>query len=82
MQDCLRILSGQGESHLDAILVAQVKCQLISHQAEPFALMQPSLEGSQETPSACLITVLLRQLSEVRDRFPEIVKSESKLNIS
>ncbi|KAM6510080.1 hypothetical protein FALCPG4_017709 [Fusarium falciforme] len=76
MQECLQILSEQGESHLDAILVAQIKCQLIFHQAEPFASVQPFLEGTQKSPSATLITALLRQLGEVRDTLPANIKSE------
>ncbi|KAJ4320921.1 hypothetical protein N0V84_005625 [Fusarium piperis] len=76
MQECLQTLSEQGESHLDAILVAQIKCQLIFHQAEPFASVQPFLEGAQKTPSATLITALLRQLGEVRDTLPASIKSE------
>jgi hypothetical protein len=82
MQECLQILSEQGESHFDAILVAQIKCQLIFHQAEPFASAQPFLEGVQKTASATLITTLLRQLGEVRDTLPANIKSESELNIS
>ncbi|KAH7254985.1 hypothetical protein B0J15DRAFT_495039 [Fusarium solani] len=76
MQECLQILSEQGESHFDAILVAQIKCQLIFHQAEPFASAQPFLEGVQKTASATLITTLLRQLGEVRDTLPANIKSE------
>ncbi|RSL90939.1 hypothetical protein CEP51_000462 [Fusarium floridanum] len=81
MQECLKILSEQAESHLDAILVAEIKCQLIFHQAEPFATVQPSLDGTQHIPSATLITALLRQLGEIRDTCPDNIKSERTMQL-
>ncbi|KAM5360885.1 hypothetical protein ACJZ2D_013452 [Fusarium nematophilum] len=69
MDECLAILFEGKETHLDTLLAAQIKCQLITRQLDHISL-------DDKGPSTILINALSRELSEVQQTLPANVLSE------
>ncbi|OTB01589.1 hypothetical protein M426DRAFT_323349, partial [Hypoxylon sp. CI-4A] len=75
LSECLHILSEQGETHLDILLVTQIRCQRITNQ-----LTCPPADESEivlpPPPSSSIVAgVLSRQLNDIRQNLPDEVAS-------
>ncbi|KAI0843735.1 hypothetical protein F5Y06DRAFT_302809 [Hypoxylon sp. FL0890] len=77
LDDCLRLLGEGRETYLDALLVAQVKCQIITNQLTcSLSDETPGLEDPKVL-SVILSTALLRQLGNIRQGIPAEIRSQS-----
>ncbi|KAI1344546.1 hypothetical protein F5Y15DRAFT_424684 [Xylariaceae sp. FL0016] len=75
LDQCLQVLCEQEETPYDHLLVAQVKCQLVTNQLTCFA----ANEENQSVPSGALTAGLLHQLGSIRHSMPEDICSHSNL---
>jgi hypothetical protein len=78
MEDCLRILEEGKETDMDIFLVTQVKCHIIGN-----LLSYPSADEAEGTlnskaPSEILATALLQQLTDIQQRLPSHIQSQSQ----
>ncbi|KAI0884830.1 uncharacterized protein GGS22DRAFT_147291 [Annulohypoxylon maeteangense] len=75
LEECLRLCSEGRETHLDILLTAQIKCQIITNHLScaPYDEIV-GLEGPKAS-SAALTTALLRQLNDIRQSLPADIAS-------
>ncbi|OTA65139.1 hypothetical protein K449DRAFT_392224 [Hypoxylon sp. EC38] len=80
LEDCLRVLGEGRETCLDALLVMQVECQIITNQLNELTCSPSDETGRVEDPKApsrILSTALLSQLGFIRQMLPPEIKSQS-----
>ena len=82
MDTCLQILSSEGEAPLDAVLVVQIKCQLIDSQLLVPELRNSAGEPSSMAPSIMVGTAILAQVNDMKKKLPAAVQSKSASEIS
>ncbi|KAI1451221.1 hypothetical protein F4805DRAFT_452224 [Annulohypoxylon moriforme] len=75
LEECLRFFSERGETHMDILLAAQIRCQIITNHLS----CAPSDEiigiETPKAPSATLAMALLRQLNDIRQSLPTDIAS-------
>lgn len=77
MDGCLRVLGEGKETQLDMLLATQVKCHIISNQLTCPPVYE-SVGGENWTAPAALITALLSQLRDIRQKLPAHILSHSE----
>ncbi|KAI8963008.1 hypothetical protein F5Y11DRAFT_167872 [Daldinia sp. FL1419] len=77
LDDCLRILEEEKETHTDILLTTQVRCQVISNQLTCSLGNQPAGAENPKTASTALVTALLRELDNIRRNLPVELGSNS-----
>ncbi|KAI2467660.1 hypothetical protein F4781DRAFT_302295 [Annulohypoxylon bovei var. microspora] len=75
LDECLRIFSEGRETHLDILLTAQIKCQIITNHLSCASLDETVGTESPKAPSVALNTALLRQLNDIRQNLPADISS-------
>lgn len=81
LESCLRILEQQSEAVLDALLIAQARCHIITNQMTCWSTDDPSEPDESRSLSPGMITALQAQLSEIkRDLSPEILSLSMMLS--
>ena len=81
MDTCLQILSSEADGPLDAVLVAQIKCQLIDSQLLIPELRNSTGEPSSIEPSIMVGTAILAQINDMKKKLPAPVQSRSASEI-
>jgi hypothetical protein len=77
MAACLRMLEEERETEMDALLVMQLKCQIIANQLSCPLVDGLEENGNSKPPSSALVTALLHQLDDMQQRLPAHIQSNS-----
>lgn len=77
LDDCLRVLREGRETYLDALLVMQIKCQIITNELTISSSDEAKGTEDPKVLSLVLSTALLRQLGDIRQGLPSGIGSLS-----
>ncbi|KAI1213591.1 uncharacterized protein F4807DRAFT_408342 [Annulohypoxylon truncatum] len=75
LEECLYLFSEGRETHLDILLTAQIKCQIITNHLSCASPNEAIEVENPKAPSVALTTALLRQLNIIRQSLPADVAS-------